>query len=111
MEQNMALVRIDNTGKVIEGDRRIRLSKIGNEQIHWSSQLASGPWTVIFPAPTSGPPAYSGSPFSASTFTVPPIGSVASGEVVVSPSGTEYKYEVRDSQGTLTDDPDVLIEL
>jgi hypothetical protein len=107
----MALVRIGTDGKVINGDRRIRLSKVNQDQIQFSSQFNSGPWTVVFPDPTPGPPPYNGSPFSSATFAVPQTGFIASGPPVVSPSATEYKYEVRDSAGNLTDDPDIIIDL
>jgi hypothetical protein len=105
--KQMAIVRIDTSGKVIEGDRRIRISKYGQGQINWISQFNSGPWTVIFPA---GPPPYIGSPFESSTFIVPQVGSVSSGSAIVLPGGAEYKYEVRNSAGEITDDPDVIID-
>jgi len=103
----MAAVRIGTDGKVIHSDRKVKLSKKQKDEVHFSSQANSGPWHVIFPA---GPAPYVGSPFGKDSFVVPKVGNVASGEVVVPPGTTEYKYEVRDSEGNLTDDPDVLID-
>src|SRR5262245_1348488 len=92
--------RIDSDGKVITADRRIHLSKRFDDEIQWTSQGQSGPWTVVFT---------NVSPFSSTTFTVPVNGNVRSGLPVVEQSATEYKYDVREGD-RITDDPEVLIE-
>jgi hypothetical protein len=93
--------RIDPNGRVIGSDRTIRLSLRNNDEAQFTSQGTSGPWTVVFT---------NTSPFSSATFTVPQSGNVRSGRPTVQPGPASYKYEVRNSEGRITDDPDILID-
>jgi hypothetical protein len=100
-------IRIDNTGKIVNDDRSVKVKKKDQDQVTWDSQGNSGPWKIVFPP---GPPPYKGSPFPSPTFTVPRQGSVSSGQSNVPPSTASYKYEVRDGNDRITDDPDILID-
>lgn len=92
-------VRIDKSGRVIE--RQVKVSKGGDDQIQWESQGNGGPWIVLFPA---------ASPFESPAFIVPTQGYVMSGIPFVNHSTRAYKYEVRDGNGRLMDDPDVIVD-
>lgn len=99
-------VQIDANGKVVTNIHR-NLSKTSNDEAQWTSQGNTGPWTIVFPPADA---TYNGSPFRASSFTVPQNGNVRSGVPTVPSGTTAYKYKVEDSNGNVTDDPDILVD-
>ena len=95
--------RIDAKGYVVTSDRKIHVSKGKHEDVLWIATQNGGPWKITFDKDKNG------SPFSESSYDV---GRGASGGSTGGPVGPEgeYHYNVRDANGTVTDDPDVIID-
>ena len=71
----------------------------------WIAQGGGGPWKITFDKDING------SPFSETTYTVGPGGSAGStGGPIAGVVGRTYKYNVRNANNNITDDPDVDIE-
>src|SRR5262245_52516818 len=99
-------VTIKPNGRIADTDARKTLSINAGDKVKFQT-LSGGPWTVFFP---SGPD-HSGTPFDTNTYTVS-VGSPATTSApTAGTAGTAYKYQVKNSSGTIVDDPDVLIEL
>ena len=101
-------VLIKENGRVQDADCRKTLSKADGDKVRFFT-LSGGPWTVVFP--TGGDGGYNGTPFTADSFVV----SVGTPATTSTPSegvaGQTYKYQVKNSSGTIKDDPDILIEI
>ena len=92
-------VRITKEGRII--DRVVIIRKGRNEDVLWIGQDKGGPWTVTFEPVT---------PFSQSTYTIPPGGSIGTtGGPVNGTAGKAYRYTVRDADGRITDEGEVEI--
>jgi hypothetical protein len=113
----MKTVLIDPSGKVVNEDRVVKVSKSGHEDVRWVAIGGGGPWTITFDKVT-GPSSYpvaAGSPFTNTAYTVANGGSGGStGGPVAGLVGWTYQYQVRagynDVNGTVTDDPDIDVE-
>ena len=108
-----AAVRISATGQVI--DTPVKVSKRQNDDVLWVATENGGPWTITFDKTSGAAPSTfavaPGSPFSESTYTVARGGSHGSiGGPINGYVGSTYRYNVRDANGNVTDDPDVDVE-
>jgi hypothetical protein len=86
---------------VVNQNARVGVNRPDNDTVTWNALGTAGPWTVVF---------LSASPFSAGTFVVPAGGTVSSGTANGSANLGKYRYQVQNSSGTVTDDPDIIIE-
>jgi hypothetical protein len=105
-------VRINRDGQVM--DTPVKVSKNKKDDVLWIAIEGGGPWTITFDKASAAPSTYalaSGSPFSENTYTVAQGGSHGStGGPVNGFVGSTYRYNVRDANNTVTDDPDVDVE-
>lgn len=97
-------VRIDASGKVVNADRTVHTTKNpangGPDRVHFIVTPGNGgKFRVDFSAYLQG------SPFEQISVSVPNDGA----QEVTGNEGT-YKYDVYDSGGKLTDDPNVIID-
>jgi hypothetical protein len=97
------VVRIDKKGRALE--HVVTVSKDLGERVLWVALSNEGPWKVTFDKGT-------GSPFGATSFTVPKGGLVTTTTGPDSgTAGVTYKYNVRNATtNEITDDPDVDVE-
>jgi hypothetical protein len=109
----MQVVRIDTRGRVL--DQVVRVSKGNSERVMWVALGNGGPWTITFdkpPASSDRAPFEPGSPFDQVMYEVE-RGSfkiTAYGPKADAREDKTYKYNVRNSDGKITDDPDIDIE-
>ena len=100
MPRTIFQVHIKSNGRIRDGHCRKSLSKSAGDGVRWIAS-DGGPWTIRF---------VDGSPFRSSTFKNISPGNPAESGPAVGAVGKTYKYEVRNADGELTDDPDILIE-
>jgi hypothetical protein len=102
-------VLIKENGRVQDTDTRKTISKSNGDQVRFYT-LSGGPWTVVFPS--SDTAGYSGSPFSANSYTVS-VNNPATTSAPTEGAGVDqtYKYQVKNAAGMIKDDPDILIDL
>jgi hypothetical protein len=88
---------------VVNANARVGLRKSMNDTIDFVALPNGGPWTITFLGP---------SPFASGTFVIPAGGSINSGPITYNATSdpTKFRYQVEDSSGTITDDPDVIVE-
>lgn len=99
-------VLIKENGRIADADCRKTLSKDAGDKVRFVT-LTGGPWTVFFPS-SSG---YNGSPFDTDTYVVSVGSPVTTSAPTSGTAGVTYKYQVKNGSGSVTDDPDVLIEV
>ena len=92
-------IKINPQGMVVDADCRVRAKKSMSDTVTWQA-LGTADCTVVF---------LSASPFSAGTYVVPAGGTVNSGPINAGAPIQKFRYEVQ-MGGTLTDDPDIIIE-
>ena len=106
----MKTVLINAAGVVADpSDRVVNVSKGGKEELRWVATAGGGPWRITFDKGASG------SPFTETSYDVPPGGSkTTSGGPVAGVVGRTYQYNVRDpgrpANNNITDDPDVDVD-
>lgn len=107
-------VRISREGKVVSGDRVVKVKKERGDNVRWIAQDGGGPWKITFDKVSTDPSTYPvepGSPFSAAMYDVTAGGSGGStGGPINGVVFRTYRYRVRNASGVVTDDPDVDIE-
>jgi hypothetical protein len=96
-------IHINEKGWIINNHARTPVNKSVNDTITWKALGQGGPWKIVF---------ISASPFSDTSFTVPQGGSVNSGPIKANFGGTavKFRYEVHNANGSVVDDPDVILE-
>ena len=107
-------VRINKAGQVVALDNPVKVSRKEKDDVLWVALEGGGPWTITFDKINDGGPSKypikAGSPFGQSTYTT---GNGGSGGSTGGPVGDErytYRYNVRDANGRVTDDPDVDVD-
>jgi hypothetical protein len=106
----MQVVRIDTKGRAL--DHVVHVSKAYSENVMWVAQGNGGPWTITFDKAQGAIPHSAGSPYSQTSYTVQQgaFGMTSGGPDAKTVAGQTYKYNVRNQDGVITDDPDIDIE-
>ena len=96
-------IHIDEKGWIINNHARTPVKKSDNDTITWKALGNGGPWKIVF---------ISASPFAQTSFTVPQGGSVNSGPIQANfnHDPVKFRYEVHNANGSVVDDPDVILE-
>lgn len=96
-------IHINPNGMIQDQDCRVRASKIAGDTVTWTSVGNAGPWTINF---------NNGTPFGSASITVTagPNGTSGPQTPLADAALRKYTYQVKNSAGTITDDPDVIIE-
>lgn len=104
-------VNINSQGRVKNSDARVGVIQGSTDTVTWRTTPNDGPWTIVFDSAHNPSKGY---PLDRPSYTVPQTttgGSVTSGKVDSGATkGQYYKYVVKDKNGNVVDDPDIVIE-